>query len=194
MDIYIGEIVAQVQYAIRDAPISKFQTTAELIDAHAEILWSEFQAKTPVAKFHISNWYPELVNKTAEEIFSSDFSLDQSRLTLSREFGYADWSDAQANSQTIEQEFEKCVDLVLHGDLEGVSHSLERNPETCKTDQFVCTSSDVAAVFGRQRSRNVAAIRPNEFSSYGIVADRKWSRPARQNECVRRPVRLYRDG
>ena len=132
MEIYICDVVDQVQQALRDVPISKFETTAEMIDAHAEVLLREFQSKSMVAKFHISNWHLDWVGKSAEEIFAANFSLEDCRQTLSREFGFLNWDDVLARSEKIDHEFERCVDSVLKGDLDGVRGMLEQNPGLAK--------------------------------------------------------------
>ena len=112
MNIHICDMVAQVQKAYQDVPISSFKTTAELIEAHSKVLYAEYEAKSPVAKCQVSNWHPDLVGKSAEEIFAAPFSIDEARRTLSREFGFTDWADAQARSAAFDQEFERCIDLV----------------------------------------------------------------------------------
>ena len=99
---------------------------------HAEILHETHQLKLPIVRWQISSWHPDLVGKSAEEILAFDFTIDQSQTTIAREFGFASWDDAKAQSANLDHEFEQCVDLALAGDTAGLRARLEANPPFAK--------------------------------------------------------------
>ncbi|MFK7767390.1 MAG: hypothetical protein AB8B55_09230 [Mariniblastus sp.] len=128
MNVYACDAVREVRKLYQGAPIASFKSTIELITQHAEILLTAFQSNQAVAKFQISNWHPTLVGKSAKVIFACDFTLEDSKATLAREFGYQNWNDAEARSERLDQGFEQCVDLALAGEVETLKSKLVANP------------------------------------------------------------------
>jgi len=77
----------------------------------------------------ITCWHPKLVCHTAEEIMNSNFTLDDARQTLAREYGFADWSDVEAQgANPPDPTFEIAVDTLLRGDVERLRVLLASNP------------------------------------------------------------------
>jgi hypothetical protein len=78
---------------------------------------------------HITCWHPKLVGRSTDEIMTSDFTLDDARQTIAREYGFADWSDVEARGATPpDQDFETAVDTMLSGDVEKLRGLLTNDP------------------------------------------------------------------
>lgn len=127
-NVYMCDAVRDVRELYQAAPISKFKTTFDLLRAYASILFDAYRSQNAVVKFQISCWHPQLVGKPLDEIFAYEFSLDDARLTLAREFGFESVEDAQAKSTDFNQEFESCIDLCLAGEVEQVKALLGKSP------------------------------------------------------------------
>lgn len=127
--VYAHDNVREVQELYRDAPIIGCKTTKEVVETHAEILFSAYAADNPIACLQIRHWHPRLISKPVEEVFAADFTIDDARLTLSRELGFTDWDDALTRSASIDPEFENCVDLVLAGNLASLKDAVKDNAE-----------------------------------------------------------------
>ena len=128
MFVYVPKVVAKCRELYADAPIAKFSSTTELIDAHAEILHAAHGAKNDAVVQQINNWHPELIGKPADVVFAYDFKLDDARWALSRECGYKNWDDATEKSRPIDVPFENAVDLALAGDLSELHAALSDRP------------------------------------------------------------------
>lgn len=124
MNIYACDAVCQVKELFRDAPISDFATTFDLLEAHSTILLEAHRAQNEVVKFQIGSWHPTLVGKPIDEILAASFSLDDARATIAREFGFKDFENAKLESTEFDQSFETCVDLVLAGEIEKLAQRL----------------------------------------------------------------------
>lgn len=80
--------------------------------------------------FHLGSWCQGFIGADSEQIMASSLSLDQAQQTIAMEHGYADWSEVEALSDTLmNQEFEKTVDVVLHGDIDQLQDRLDANSE-----------------------------------------------------------------
>lgn len=78
---------------------------------------------------HITCWHPKLVCRSADEIMNSNFTLDDARQTIAREYGFADWSDVEAQGvNPPDPDFELAVDTLLSGNVEKLRGLLSSNP------------------------------------------------------------------
>ena len=78
---------------------------------------------------HITCWHPKLVCRSADDIMSSTFTLDDARQTIAREYGFADWSDVEARgANPPDPDFELAVDTLLRGDVEKLRGLLASDP------------------------------------------------------------------
>jgi hypothetical protein len=78
---------------------------------------------------HITCWHPKLVCHSADKIMGSDFTLDDARQTIAREYGFADWSDVEARGASPPNPaFELAVDTLLRGDVETLRGLLAGDP------------------------------------------------------------------
>lgn len=129
VSVYVPPVVAKCRELYSQAAIAEFETTTDLIAAHAEILHVAHGARNDAAVQQINNWHPELIGKPADVVFEYDFKLDDARWALSRECGYQNWDDALAKAKPIDVAFENAVDLALAGDLSGLDAALSDRPD-----------------------------------------------------------------
>ena len=127
-DVYAGPVIVEVQRLYRDAPVSLFTHTNQSVDSHSQILFDAHQNQHPVCSFQISNWHPELVSKSAEFILAADFTIDDARLAISREFGFENYEAATAKARPIDQKFEAAVDSALEGNIADLTAALAETP------------------------------------------------------------------
>lgn len=60
---------------------------------------------------------------------NSNFTLEDARQTIAREYGYADWSDVEVRGASPpDADFEAAVDALLRGDLEKLRALLASDP------------------------------------------------------------------
>jgi len=99
----------------------------------ADRLLAAHRRGDPVSTIQISNWLPRLVGRRAAEILAADFSLDDARLTIAREHGFADWRQVvEHGNEPPDAPFEAAVDAVVNGDLAGLRELLDRDPGLVK--------------------------------------------------------------
>ncbi|NND98810.1 MAG: hypothetical protein HKN47_15935, partial [Pirellulaceae bacterium] len=93
-----------------------------IVDGHA--------SRHPATVTHISCWHPKWVGHSAEQIFSVDFTCQDARETIAREYGFADWADAhQRGKQPPSLEFENAVDALLAGDIAKLRQLIGAHPK-----------------------------------------------------------------
>lgn len=129
MSVFVAPVVAKCRELYAQAAIADFETTTDLIAAHAKILHAAHAERNPATVQQINNWHPELIGKPADEVFAYDFKLDDARWALSRECGYQDWDEAINKARAIDVAFENAVDLALAGDLSGLESALSDRPD-----------------------------------------------------------------
>lgn len=78
---------------------------------------------------HITCWHPTSVCHSADDIMGGEFTLDDARQTIAREYGFADWSDMEARgARPPDLDFELAVDTLLRNDGEKLRGLLTDDP------------------------------------------------------------------
>jgi len=130
VDVYVAAVVrdaaAIVPEGYRDANVpivARLQVLARrLVQAHA--------GGDAAVAISVHCWHPEKIGETAEVILAAPFMIDDARLTVAREHGFADWAEAESlGDATSDVDFERAVDAVIHGDLHSLRSLLENRPE-----------------------------------------------------------------
>ena len=96
--VYVSDQVREVERlhrdllwdAVRQLPIR------DQLDRQAHRIIDAHNAGDRAVIPHITCWHPKLVCRSADDIMNSDFTLDDARQTIAREYGFADWSDVEA--------------------------------------------------------------------------------------------------
>jgi hypothetical protein len=129
--VYVSDQVREVERlhfdlltdAVRRLPIR------DQLDRQAHRIVEAHNAGDRAVVPHITCWHPKLVCRSADEIMDSEFTLDDARQTIAREYGFADWSDVEARGASPpDPDFELAVDTLLSGDVETLHGLLSSNP------------------------------------------------------------------
>ncbi len=105
-------------------------TVAAVLARQAATLTQAHQEGDPAASILISNWFPPLAAATTNEIMQAAFSLDDARLTVAREHGFADWAAVEAaGDRRFDPAFEQAADAVVGGDMTTLATLLRARPD-----------------------------------------------------------------
>ena len=132
MEVYVCQAVRDVEAlhggladpAFRDLPISEQleRQARRLQDAHGQ-----GDARVVV---QVTNWLPGAAGRSAEQILAAAFSLEEARLTIAREHGFAGWDEVRAlGAARLDGSFEAALDALLAGDLETLRGMIEAEPD-----------------------------------------------------------------
>jgi hypothetical protein len=129
--VYVSDQVREVERLHRDLltdAVRLIPVRAQL-DRQARRLFEAHNAGDRAVVPHITCWHPTLVCHTADEIMGSDFTLDDARQTIAREYGFSDWSDVESRGvNPPDPDFEFAVDTLLRGDVETLRGLLSGDP------------------------------------------------------------------
>ena len=130
-DVYASDEVAGVIRLHQDLFTNEFRrlSIVEQLDAQAHRMLEAQRTGDAAATTHITCWHPELVGHPAADILARELTLDDTRETIAREYGFEDWSDAETRGTTPpDADFEAAVDAVLAGDVTTLRACLARTP------------------------------------------------------------------
>lgn len=119
--VYVCDQVREVERLHRDLLTDAVRRLPihDQLDRQAHRIVEGHKAGDRAVVTHITCWHPTLVCRSADDIMSSDFTLEDARQTIAREYGFADWSDVEARGTSPpDQDFEIAVDTLLNGDVE----------------------------------------------------------------------------
>ena len=130
-NVYACDEVREVQRLHHDLLTDEFRQLSirEQLDRQARRIFEAHISGDKTVVTHIKCWHPELVGHPVEEILNCDFTLDDARQTIAREYGFADWADAEGRGvDPPDPEFESAVDAILNGGIDRLHALLERKP------------------------------------------------------------------
>ena len=95
--IYVSDEVREVQRLHQDLFTDAFRRLPihEQLEQQARRIHTAHASGDRAVATHITCWHPKQVGHPIGEIMASDFTLDDARETIAREYGFEDWSDAQ---------------------------------------------------------------------------------------------------
>jgi hypothetical protein len=129
--VYICDQVKDIERLHSDLFTDDFRQLpiCDQLDQQAHRIVEGHKAGNRAVVTHITCWHPNLVGRSADEIMNSDFTLDDARQTIAREYGFANWADAAVRGENApDLEFELAVDTLLRGDVESLRGLLSSNP------------------------------------------------------------------
>lgn len=130
--VYIAPEIAALRSLY--APVLDARTRAlpirDHLAAQADCLLAAHRVGDAAANFQIASWHPRLVGAQANVIAAAAFDLNDARLTIAREHGYADWTQVeQEGVAVLDAAFESAVDAELNGDAAGLTRMLAAAPD-----------------------------------------------------------------
>lgn len=129
--VYVSDQVRAVERLHRDLFTDSFRNlpVRDKLDRQAHRIVEAHKSGDRAVVTHITCWHPKLVCRSADEIMHSDFTLDDARQTIAREYGFVNWSDVEARGASPpDPDFELAVDTLLSGDVEKLRGLLSRDP------------------------------------------------------------------
>jgi hypothetical protein len=128
--VYVCDEVRQVERLHRDLFTEEFRQLPirEQLDRQAQRIWEAHQSGNPAMVTHVKCWHPDLVGHSADEIMNCDFTRDDAREVMAREYGYLDWNDAsERGTQPPDPIFEAAVDALVDGDVQSLQRLLDQD-------------------------------------------------------------------
>ncbi len=128
MNVYVNNHVEQV-IALHKRTIDQylnFKSVNEFLDQLAGNLFKAFKKEDPRSVIEITNNYL-FIGQTPESIFKLQFTLDDAKNTIAKEYGFDEW--VKVPSLAIDHLFEKAVNLLVNGELSALEKIIDKNPE-----------------------------------------------------------------
>ena len=129
--VYVSDEVREVQRLHHDLFTDEFRQLAirDQLDRQAQRIVEAHKSGNEAVVTHVKCWHPDLVGHSVDEIMNGEFTSDDARQTIAREYGFTDWSDVeQRGSQPPDPQFESAVDAVLRGNVGALRELLARKP------------------------------------------------------------------
>src|SRR5436305_12930296 len=100
--VYVSDQVKEVERLHRDLFTDGLRQLPirDQLDRQAHRIVEGHKAGDRAVVTHITCWHPTLVCRSADDIMNSNFTLDDARQTIAREYGCADWSVVEARRTT----------------------------------------------------------------------------------------------
>src|SRR5947208_15076720 len=95
--VYVSDQVKEVERLHRDLLTDNVRRLPirDQLDRQAHRIVEGHKAGDRAVVTHITCWHPKLVCHSADDIMNGDFTLDDARQTIAREYGFADWSHVE---------------------------------------------------------------------------------------------------
>lgn len=105
-------------------------TVLTQLSAFADNLFTAWQAKDPVCKSQINNWHPDFIGLPLADILKAHFTIEDAQLSIAKDCGFDNWDIVKSQAATtFNLTFEKAVNTLLAGDLEGLQSMIRQSPE-----------------------------------------------------------------
>jgi ankyrin repeat protein len=124
---------------VRGRPLHRaFETNIEYYDGRAFGLHSVYQTGQQRALKLIRQSHPRFAGASDEEIKAADFTMNDARLVLAREHGFADWAALAAHVERLAQgkviePFRVAFQAIKGNDLDTFKRTLSSHPELATT-------------------------------------------------------------
>jgi hypothetical protein len=129
--VYVSDQVREVERLHRDllTDDERRLPIRDQLDRQAHRIVEGHKAGDRAVVTHITCWHPRLVCRSADEIMSGNFTLDDAQQTIAREYGFAGWPDVEERgANPPDPDFELAVDTLLSGDVETLRGLLSSDP------------------------------------------------------------------
>ncbi|MGV6810687.1 MAG: hypothetical protein ACWA47_00440 [Brevirhabdus sp.] len=78
---------------------------------------------------HVLSWWPDARDRDLDAVLAMEFGLNEARLTMAREYGYADWASVDAlGGARVNPVFEAALDAMLGGIVKRFETMLNAEP------------------------------------------------------------------
>ncbi len=130
--VYAHEAIGEVERLHREL-LERFPgpwTVSEFLRLQADSLWEGFRRGDPAVRVQLENWLPRCIGKSREEVLGGSLTLEEARLTMAREHGFADWETVEREGgRRFDPVFEEAATAVVNGGIERLRQLLDQKPE-----------------------------------------------------------------
>ena len=130
VEIYVAPEVADVLALypeLSDAAFRQYPIKAQ-ISRHADRVLAGHQQGDRRIAMHVMCWWPSARGRSLDDVMGAAFSSEDALLTMSREYGFADWSAVLGLGDIRpEPDFEQAVDLMLAGDIAALERMIDQD-------------------------------------------------------------------
>lgn len=137
MSVYIHPTVLQLQQLhtpIIDQP-KRYDLILKQLEAFADLNMEAWQRGEEVTLDLVSNFHPDHMGKSKEELAGEVFVRDEFLLMVAREHGFDAWEEIPADLY-VSPPFEVAIDLMLMGHTEALKKHLQVFPHLVKQQSF----------------------------------------------------------
>ncbi len=130
--VYICDDVRRIIRLHQDLLTAKngLQPIARQLNLQAVRLLEAHASGNRAVLMHLQSWHPRLVSCTSDEIMATSLTIVDARVTMAREYGFADWSDVELRGAVApDAPFEAAIETLLDGDIDSLRQMLRCRPE-----------------------------------------------------------------
>lgn len=134
-EVYVSAEVAAVRELYADLIAVETRTVpiGEWLELQASRLLEVHRDGDRTVACQVGCWHPKLVGKSRDEIMEASFEHKDARETIAREYGYENWQAASRVSEPQDLLLQQAVDLLLVGDVTGLSALIKGQPDVVKS-------------------------------------------------------------
>jgi hypothetical protein len=130
MDIYTPKIVEQLRafYGELLERQTSYQSVAGHLEALAGRMWEGVREGNEIVFQEIANYHSDHLGRSYAVLGRLNLDLSDCRHAIANEYGFGHWTEASHQVMPYDMDFERTVEDLLKGDLEGVKESVGRDP------------------------------------------------------------------
>jgi len=125
-DFYISDYVHRIRMAFIDLIFDYDKTIVARIDKLTDRLWTLYQCGDRVSQILVSNYHPDYLGATAEQIISAELTQKDMYQTVICEYGFHNSTVPDTKLNAL---FERTVDAIIHGNIVQLKLNLEQQPD-----------------------------------------------------------------
>ncbi len=131
MDVYMPKEVEALSifYGERLTKLQKYGSVTGHLEALSKRMHEGAQTKQSCILKEISNYHPQFLGKSTKELEEINFSLNDCKITIANEYGFALWTDVESlHATAYDLEFEKAVNALLCGEIDLLTALVSNRP------------------------------------------------------------------
>ncbi len=102
------------------------QSVQQFLEALSQRLLFGHETRNSGIKFIVSQKFKIY---DLDEIYSSEFTLNDAKFCIAKEHGYDNWQDVERLESSVDYAFESLIDAMLAGDINRLKRSIDGNPD-----------------------------------------------------------------
>lgn len=101
-----------------------------VLDKQALRLKEAYDEEDSAVQVQLSNWHPQCIQLSFNQMLNQKLTLDDMRLVVAREHGFKEWEEVLSLGPVLlDEAFETGVECMLEGDLKNLEAILKKDPQ-----------------------------------------------------------------